>query len=173
MPGSRLVCALLALAIAVPAAAQTAEKKRITIEETLLMENWGSYALSPDASTIAFTKSKRDPESFESTSHIWLYAIASGESYQLTNSENGESNPRWLPDGRILFTSDRGEDGNALWAISPRGGEAVRFIDRDDPPNGSRNWNEKRGLPHTFWISERCNRSIRRPSWRLPVQQVK
>jgi dipeptidyl aminopeptidase/acylaminoacyl peptidase len=130
----RLICAVLALAFSTPVMAQAPEKKPITMEETLLMENWGSYALSPDASTVAFTKSKRDPESYESTSHIWLYDVATGESFQLTNSENGESNPRWLPDGRILFSSNR-DDGNALWVISPRGGEAVRFIEHEDAPS--------------------------------------
>jgi dipeptidyl aminopeptidase/acylaminoacyl peptidase len=127
----------VALAMASPVAAQDAAKKRITMEETLLMENWGGYSLSPNGSTIAFTKSKRDPESLESTSHIWLWDVASGESFQLTNSENGEGNPRWLPDGRILFSSDR-DDGNALWAITPRGGEAALFIEHEDAPsNGS------------------------------------
>jgi len=124
------------------ATAQSTAKKRITLEGSLLMESWGGYALSPDGSTIAFTKSKRDPDTFEATSHVWIRDVATGRTAQLTNSERGENNPRWLPDGRILFTSNRG-DGNALWAISPAGGEAMKFVDHEKPPvNGafSKDW---------------------------------
>ena len=88
--------------------AQDASSPRpITVEASLFFPSWGSYELSPDGSRFAFTQTVRDPESYETSSHIHLYDIASGEMRQLTTSEKGESDPRWLPDGRILFSSDR------------------------------------------------------------------
>ncbi len=119
------------------AQAQEADGPRpITIHETLFFPSWGSYEISPDGRQIAFTKSERDPESLETTAHIHLHDIAAGTSRQLTYSEKGESNPRWLPDGRILFNSDR-DDRSRLWVIDPTGGEAMRFIEDDEAPNGT------------------------------------
>jgi len=118
-------------------AAHAQGKKAITVKEQLLMPSWGNYTIAPAGNRMLFTKSTRDPDSFESTSHIFLYDFASGKTTQLTASPKGESNPRWMPDGRIVFSSNR--DGkNALWAISPDGGEAVKLVeDEKAPSNGS------------------------------------
>ncbi|MGH7555872.1 MAG: S9 family peptidase, partial [Longimicrobiales bacterium] len=65
-----------------------------------------------------------------------LHDLATQRTYQLTNSQRGESNPRWLPDGRIVFSSNR-DTKNALWVITPGGGEAVKLVDdADAPANG-------------------------------------
>ena len=106
------------------------------MRESLLRPSWGSYQLSPDGRMLAYTRSARDTTEFEATSHIWLYDIASAEHRQLTNSEDGETSPRWLDDGRVLFRSSR-DDETRLWVISPNGGEAVRFTDDDEAPNGT------------------------------------
>jgi dipeptidyl aminopeptidase/acylaminoacyl peptidase len=126
----------LVLAAAIPAAAQQGGSDVMTMRESLLLPTWGSYQLSPDGRTLAYTKSVRDTTEFEATSHIWLYDIASSAHRQLTNSEDGETSPRWLDDGRLLFRSSR-DDEARLWVISPNGGEAARFTDDDDAPNGT------------------------------------
>jgi dipeptidyl aminopeptidase/acylaminoacyl peptidase len=136
-----LACALPlsgAAALLVPsdALAQQVAGRRITIQESLRMPSWGSYQLSPDGRQIAFTKAVRDTSEWTTKTHIHVYDIASGATRQITNSTRGESNPRWLPDGRILFTSNR-DGSNRLWAISPTGGEAARFIEDNDAPNGT------------------------------------
>ncbi|TVP59373.1 MAG: S9 family peptidase [Gemmatimonadales bacterium] len=117
-------------------AGQATADQPITVEASLFLPSWGSYELSPDGTRIVFTQTLRDEESYETTSHIHLHDIESGVTRQLTYSENGESNPRWLPDGRILFNSNR-DDRNRLWVIDPYGGEATRFIADDDAPNGT------------------------------------
>jgi dipeptidyl aminopeptidase/acylaminoacyl peptidase len=136
-PASRALLAVLLLSSASAVAGQTGTRQPITVEATLRMPSFGSYQLSPDGARIVFIRSERDPESWESTGHIWLYDIASGEMRQLTSGAKGESNPRWLDDGRILFSADR--DGKSrLWTIRPDGGEAVRFLADDDAPgNGT------------------------------------
>ena len=112
-------------------------KKRMTMEESLLLPSWGSFALSPDNTKLVFTKRDMDPEEWESVTHVWVHDLETGGSFQLTNSARGESNPRWLPDGRVMFTSRRGEGDeaeNRLWAISPTGGEAKPFFEDDEAP---------------------------------------
>jgi Tol biopolymer transport system component len=112
-------------------------RKRMTMEESLLLPSWGSYSLSPDNSKLVFTKREMDPEEWESVTHIWIHDLETGESFQLTNSANGESGPQWLPDGRVRFTSGRGEGDDAenrLWVISVAGGEAALLFDDDEAP---------------------------------------
>jgi dipeptidyl aminopeptidase/acylaminoacyl peptidase len=112
-------------------------KKRMTMEESLLLPSWGSYSLSPDNSKLVFTKREMDPEEWESVTHIWIHDLETEESFQLTNSSQSESNPQWLPDGRVLFTSRRGDGDDAenrFWAISPRGGEAEFFFHDEEAP---------------------------------------
>ncbi len=144
-PGIRFVpSTLLFLLLTAPVVAQEnapAEgKKRITMEESLLLPSWGSYRLSPDNTKVVFTKREMDPEEWESVTHIWVHDLETGESFQLTNSARGESNPRWLPDGRVMFSSRRGdgEDAeNRLWVISLTAGEARPFFeDEEAPTNG-------------------------------------
>lgn len=128
-----------AVLLAPPLAAQsTVAKQTITLRATLEMPTWGGYQLSPDGQRVLFTRSERDTTEWEQTSHIWLHDLGSGESWQLTNSTRGESNPRWLPDGRVVFSSNR-DSKNHLWVIKPGAGEATRLIDDDEdaPSNGS------------------------------------
>ena len=128
------------LSNASPVFAQSDEaegKKHMTMEESLLLPAWSGYRLSPDNTKLVFTKREMDSEEWESVTHVWVHDLETGESIQLTNSDAGESNPRWLPDDRIIFNSRRGGDDeaeNRFWAISIRGGEAVLFFDDDEAP---------------------------------------
>ncbi len=139
---------LFALSPATPALAQDevgqgegaqTGKKHMTMEESLLLPSWSSYSLSPDNTKLVFTKRDMDPEEGESVTHIWVHDLETGESFQLTNSARGESGPRWLPDGRVMFTSRRGEGDDAenrLWAIPLTGGEAKPFFEDEEAPTG-------------------------------------
>jgi dipeptidyl aminopeptidase/acylaminoacyl peptidase len=130
-------CALVLLSTAV-AVAQTAPTKSITVTEMLARPSYGGYTLAPDGQRILFTRTDRDPKDYTPTSHIWVHDVAGARTFQLTNSPRGESNPTFLPDGRIAFTSNR--DGrNAWYAIDPLGGEAVQLVEGGDslPTGGS------------------------------------
>ncbi|MDA0329678.1 MAG: S9 family peptidase [Gemmatimonadetes bacterium] len=119
------------------AVAPESTKKRMTMEESLMLPAWGGYQISPDNTKLLFTKREMDREEWESVTHVWVHDLVTEESIQLTNSVKGESDARWLPDGRVLFTSRRGEDSDAenrLWVISLRGGEAVPFFEDEEAP---------------------------------------
>jgi len=125
-----------ALLLAMSAAASAQAPKKMTITESLMLPSWGGYTLSAAGDRLLFTKSTRNAETLETVSHIHLYDIGSGRTTQLTNSPKGETNPRWLPDGRIAFSSDR--DGKvAQWVISLDGGEAQKLIDDANAPSST------------------------------------
>ncbi len=129
---------LLVFCAAAVTAQESAGGKNITVQDMLLRPVYGGYQIAPDGQRILFTRTDRDPKEYAATSHIWLHDVAGTRTYQLTNSPRGESNPRFLPDGRIAFTSNR-EGRNAWYAIDPRGGEAVLLVEGGDslPTGGS------------------------------------
>jgi dipeptidyl aminopeptidase/acylaminoacyl peptidase len=130
----RLVVSLSLFAAVVATAqpvTQAAAKKNLSLKETIARPTWGGYQLSPDGKMALFTKTERDPKDYTPTAHIWLHDFATGRSFQLTNSPRGESNPRFLPDGRVAFASNR-DTRNAWYVISPFGGEAVKLVEGGD-----------------------------------------
>lgn len=126
----------LCLVLAATARAQ-APKKPITVRETLLTPFFAGHQLAPDGSRVLYTKAVRDEKKdWEEVGHVWLYDVATRRSLQLTNSPKGERAARWLADGRVVFTSNR--DGkDALWVISPAGGEAAKLAEADSVPVGT------------------------------------
>src|SRR4029077_18292644 len=88
-------------------AVQQSAKKNITLKDMIGRPTYGGYQLSPDGKMALFTRTERDPKDYSPTAHIWVHDLGTGRSLQLTNSARGESNPRFLPDGRIAFTSNR------------------------------------------------------------------
>src|SRR5512137_1606387 len=60
---------------------------------------------------------------------------AGGEEIRLTSSPDGESAPRWSPDGRFLaFLASRGTEeekksGAQVWLLDRKGGEAQQLTD--------------------------------------------
>ncbi len=133
----RLIIVLCIIFAFTSVPAQDSGKKVMTRKESLLLPSWGNYSWSLCGKGIAFTKRDRDPKTYESKNHIWIYNTETGEQFQLTSSHKGESNPRWLPEGRIVFNSSR--DGkNKMYVINVSGGEAQpMFKDEDAPTSGS------------------------------------
>ncbi len=138
----RWTSALLVLPLALgtlvtSTASAQASTRTLTMRDVLAEPTFGNYTMSPDGKQVLFTKTTRDPKDWASTSHIWIHDIAASRTFQLTNSAKGEGGARFLPDGRVAFSSSR--DGKPTWyAISPSGGEAVRLVEDDSlPTNGA------------------------------------
>ncbi|HYW32098.1 MAG TPA: DPP IV N-terminal domain-containing protein, partial [Gemmatimonas sp.] len=126
-----------------PLDAQRAGTKNITLRDVLTEPTYSGYNISPSGSQLLFLKTTRDPKDWAATSHVWIHDLPSGRTFQLTNSLKGESGARFLPDGRVVFTSTRDTRPN-WYAISPSGGEAVKLVDDDSlPTNGSFSANAK------------------------------
>ena len=144
----RLPLTLAAAASAVVLPAPVLEAQDVdgmgTFRDVVSLESAGSVAISPDGSLVAFTVRATDWDENRYDSEIWI--AGSGEPYQLTRTAGGSSSsPSWSPDGRWLaFTANRGE-GNQVYLVSPRGGEAFALTELEGgvsafawSPDGSR-----------------------------------
>jgi dipeptidyl aminopeptidase/acylaminoacyl peptidase len=92
--------------------------------------------LSPDGTWLAAAVQTLSADRKKYLTSIWRIDTQDGPSRRLTRSAEGESSPRFLPDGSLLFTSkrpDRGADrarqnGSAdvssLWLLPAAAGEA-------------------------------------------------
>src|SRR6476469_3152615 len=89
-------------------------------------------ALSPDGTRLVTTVATLDPEAVRWRTSLWQ-VDPSGETpaTRLTRSRKGETSPEFLPDGSVLFTSQRpdpdaketkDDEPAALWLLPAGGG---------------------------------------------------
>ncbi len=123
----------LSLALLVASVVTAQDKRPMTIVELIDLPSVGSPRLSPDGTQLLYTRSGTDWKKNGRTTHIHrINADGSGE-VQLTNGEEGESSPRWSPDGmRVAFLAKRGEDSETqIYGMRNSGGEASPLTEHD------------------------------------------
>jgi dipeptidyl aminopeptidase/acylaminoacyl peptidase len=74
---------------------------------------------------VSSTDSAKD----KNDTDVWMVTWDGTQNIRLTSTPDGESSPRWSPDGRYLgFVSGRQEGkGGQVWLLDRRGGEAQRI----------------------------------------------
>ncbi len=89
--------------------------------------------LAPDGTWLAASVQALAADRKKFTTSIWRIDASGGPARRLTWSAEGESSPRFLADGSLLFLSGRPDPGKtgkdadakaALWLLPPDGGEA-------------------------------------------------
>lgn len=109
--------------------AQKTEKHLFSLEDFAALREVADPQLSPDGEWIAYTVRTSDSLQDKLISHIWITNWEGTDHRQLTFSKEGESHPRWSPDGKYLsFLSSRGVEGETdqVWLMPRNGGEAER-----------------------------------------------
>lgn len=126
---STLARSLPLLFLAVPLTAQTPARRPLRPNDLYRYRTVRDPQISPDGQWVAYTVSALDSAKDRSSSDIWMTRWDGGQTMQLTSDAEGESSPRWSPDGRYLsFLSSRHDPHHRtqLWLLDRRGGEAQR-----------------------------------------------
>ena len=121
--------AVLVLTVAVPVTASA--QRELGIVDLINMPSISSPRLSPDGARVLYVRSDADWEKNRTVAHIWLATPGGGPDLRLTAGEDGESSPRWSPDGSLIaFTAARGDDeADQIYVLDTRGGEARRLTE--------------------------------------------
>jgi dipeptidyl aminopeptidase/acylaminoacyl peptidase len=92
--------------------------------------------LSPDGAQIVFLRSDADWHANKRIAHVWRAMVATGATTQLTTGAEGETSPRWSPDGRtVAFIAKRaGDEVAQIYLLPVAGGEASRLTAHDTAP---------------------------------------
>src|ERR1700721_1934822 len=108
--------------------AGTAQTPRaMTLIDVINMPQVADPELSPDGRQVLYVESKADWKANRRIAHIWRVNADGSGMLQMTSGD-GETSPRWSPDGKtIAFVARRGaepEAGSQVFLISAARGEA-------------------------------------------------
>ncbi|HEV8218240.1 MAG TPA: hypothetical protein VGP95_20460, partial [Gemmatimonadaceae bacterium] len=88
--------------------AQGPRGRPLAIEDYYRVKTIGNPVMSPDGKWVAFTVSTRVEATNDNTSEVWLVPSDASARERRVSAENANAtNPRWLDDGRLVYSSDR------------------------------------------------------------------
>ena len=87
--------------------------------------------ISPEGNWVSYVLTSVDTAKDKGNSDVWMVSWDAQQSVQLTHSPDGESSPRWSPDGKYLsfLSSRQGAKGSQVWLMDRRGGEGRKITD--------------------------------------------
>jgi dipeptidyl aminopeptidase/acylaminoacyl peptidase len=112
--------------------AQTPAKHPLSLDDIVRLADVRDPQCSTDGRSVAYVVSTIDTKEDKSASHIWMVDFDGKDDRQITFSQEGESTPRFSPDGKYLsFTSSRPgkAKGSQVWLLDRNGGEAFQLTE--------------------------------------------
>ena len=110
--------------------AQDRPRRALRVDDLFAIRAVRDAQVSPDGQWVAYVVSQLDSARDRTNSDIHMVSWDGTRSVQLTFTPEGESAPRWSPDGKYLsFIATRGEDrsGAQVWLLDRAGGEARKL----------------------------------------------
>jgi dipeptidyl aminopeptidase/acylaminoacyl peptidase len=120
---------LLVLAHSTLASAQAIPAKRpIRPSDLYRLQTISDPQVAPGGAWVAYVLTTVDSVKDKRNTDIWMVGRDGSQPVQLTNAPEGESRPRFSPDGKYLsFVAKRGDDKDSqIYLLDRRGGDAAR-----------------------------------------------
>ena len=102
------------------------EKKPFAVDDAVNMVSVSNPMISPDGKWILFSKDELKWKDNKRERYLWLVSAEGGEAFKYTNTE-GDSSPRWSPDGKHLAFLRGKEEKRQVWMMRTSGGEAAQI----------------------------------------------
>jgi dipeptidyl aminopeptidase/acylaminoacyl peptidase len=127
----KILSSTIALVVVTAALAFSQGKRPLHVDDIYNLKEVRDPQRSPDGKWVAYTVTRAIKETDKNDTDVWMVSWDGRQQVQLTFSAEGESSPRWSPDGRYLaFVSSRqGAKGGQIWLMERAGGEAVKLTD--------------------------------------------
>ena len=117
---------------------QAQARRPLAIDDIYRTQQVGNPQCSPDGKWIAYTVTVIDREADKRRTSLWMVNWEGTHTVQLTSGMDGDSSPRWSPDGKYLsFLSTRPAGARKqVWLLDRLGGEARELTNVKDDIGG-------------------------------------
>lgn len=119
----RSMCSLLFLFLFVGAGSGD-QTHPFSIHDMLALDRVSDQQVSPDGKWIVFVVRETDLEANKGRTDLWLVGADGTALRRLTSHPEGDSNPRWAPDGESVWFISARAGSSQVWRIRIDGGEA-------------------------------------------------
>lgn len=130
---TRMMLVAIACGVVLFPAVSPAQPRNMTLVDLLNVPRVTAPQLSPDGSQLLYVRADADWKANTRISHIWRVKSDGSGTAQVTSGTDGESSPRWSPDGKwIAFLAKRsGDEATQIYLMAADGGEGRRLTTHD------------------------------------------
>ncbi len=106
-------------------------KRPLSVDDLFNLKEVRDPQRSPDGKWVAYTVARAIKDTDKNDTDVWMVSWDGQQQIQITSSPEGESSPRWSPDGQYLafLSSRQGAKSAQIWLLNRAGGEAVKLTE--------------------------------------------